>query len=106
MPDLPERIVKQFEADSVANRELSREAQTADIELQKVAQAADIKFETRSQWMAFFIILSGLIGTFLLAYFDKDVAAVTTGISTAILIFRGVFAKDKTLSKKNDNIND
>ena len=35
MPDLPERIIKQFEEDSATIRELKKEAQKADIKLQK-----------------------------------------------------------------------
>ena len=47
MPDLPERIVKQFEEDSITARELQKERQTAEIELQKYAQNTDISFDKR-----------------------------------------------------------
>ena len=103
MPDLPERLVKQFEADSITNRELQKMAQSAEIELQKNAQKADIAYEKRSQWMAFSIILVGLISTFILAYLDKDTAAVTTGIGTLAIIFKGVFNKTSTSDKNNND---
>lgn len=106
MPDLPERIFKQFEEDSVTIRELTKEAQAADVELQKKAQAADIEFEKRSHWMAFSVILVGLFGTFILAYLDKDVAAVTTGIGTILLIFKGVFSKDNSKIKNSEDSDD
>ena len=95
MPDLPERIFKQFEEDSVTIRELTKDA-----------QAADIEFEKRSQWMAFSVILLGLCGTFVLAYLDKDVAAVATGIGTMLLIFKGVFSKDSSKVKNNEDSDD
>ena len=60
MPDLPERIFKQFEEDSVTNRELIKDAHSADIE-----------FEKRSQWMAFSIIFFRLCSTYILAYLDR-----------------------------------
>lgn len=91
MPDLPERLVKQFEEDSVSARELQKMAQLAEIELQKSAQTADIAYEKRSQWMAFVIILTSFISTFVLAYLGKDTAAVTTAISALVMIFKGVF---------------
>lgn len=87
-------------------RELTKDAQAADVELQKKAQAADIEFEKRSQWMAFFVILLGLCGTFVLAYLDKDVAAVATGIGTVLLIFKGVFSKDTSKVKNNEDSDD
>ena len=104
VPDLPERIFKQFEEDSVTNRELIKDAQSADIELQKTAQKADIEFEKRSQWMAFSIIFFGLCSTFVLAYLDKDVVAVTTGIGTVLLIFKGVFSKDSSTVKNDEDL--
>ena len=57
MPDLPERIVKQFEEDSIHVREF-----------QKRKQEADIAFDKRSQYMAFVIIMFGFVGTLILAY--------------------------------------
>ena len=89
---LSERILKQFEEDSEAIRELQRNA-----------QKSDIAFDKRSQWMAFSTIMTGLIGTFLLAYFDKDVAAVVTGLGTMVLIFKGVFSKSQSNDKENKN---
>lgn len=82
MPDLPERIVHQFEADSENARAL-----------QKRGQEADIAFDKRSQYMAYSLILVGMVGTFVLAYADKDVSALLTGASTLLLIFRGTFSK-------------
>ena len=94
MSDLPERIVKQFEEDSVHIREL-----------QKRKQEADIAFDKRSQYMAFVIIMFGFVGTLLLAYFDKDYAAVATAIGTVALIFKNAFSKtdNKIEPSKNDN---
>ena len=80
---MPERILKQFEEDSETARTL-----------QKDAQKEDIAFDKRSQWMAFGIILVGLLGTFWLAYSDKDTAAIATGLGTLVLIFKGVFSKN------------
>lgn len=94
IPDLPERILKQFEIDSVTERELKKEKQSAEIELQRSGQKADIEFDKRSQWMAFILMLGGLIGTIILAYLDKDIAAVATAIGTTALIFKGVFTKN------------
>lgn len=82
MPDLPERIIAQFEKDSENIRQL-----------QQAAQQGDISFDKRSQYMAFMIILIGLIGTFILAYLDKDAAALITGLGTIVLIFKGTFSK-------------
>ena len=47
VPDMPERILKQFEEDSAHFRES-----------QKKALQGDLDFDTRSQWMAFAIIVS------------------------------------------------
>ena len=91
MPDLPERIVKQFEEDSITARELQKERQTAEIELQKSAQNADISFDKRSQWLAI-----------ILAYLDKDTAASATALSTLALVFKGVFSKNSS-DKKSEN---
>lgn len=82
LPDMPERILKQFEADS----EHFRTSQAKALQ-------GDIDFDKRSQWMAFIIILSGLLITFFLAYLDKDVAAIVTGLGTASLIFKGTFSR-------------
>ena len=102
MPDLPERIVKQFEEDSITARELQKERQTAEIELQKSAQNADISFDKRSQWLAFALITAGIIGTIILAYLDKDTAASATALSTLALVFKGVFSKNSS-DKKSEN---
>jgi len=97
MPDLPERIVKQFEEDSIHVREF-----------QKRKQEADIAFDKRSQYMAFVIIMFGFVGTLILAYFDKDYAAIATAIGTVALIFKNTFSKsdNKTDSSKNEDNED
>lgn len=102
-PDFPERIFKQFEEDSETNRNLQKEAQAADIELDKERLKADIAFEKRSQWMAYTIMMLGLTGTFVLAYFDKDIPAIITGLSTAFLVFKGVFSKNQPPKKLEDD---
>ena len=79
---MPERILKQFEEDSAHFRES-----------QKKALQGDLDFDTRSQWMAFAIIVLGLAVTFILAYLDKDVAAIVTGLGTTSLIFKGTFTR-------------
>ena len=53
-----------------------------------------INFDKRSQLMAFTIIIVGLLGTFFLAYLDKDIASIITGLGTIALIFKGVFSKN------------
>lgn len=102
-PDFPERIFKQFEEDSIANRELQKEAQVANIELNKKSLEADIAFEKRSQWMAFILMAGFLLGTIILAYLDKDNAALVTGISTAVFAFKGVFAKNQSVKMQDDD---
>lgn len=80
--DMPNRILSQFEQDSASVRDLSHKALGADIE-----------FDKRSQYMAYSVIAIGLLGTIFLAYNDKDVAAVCTGLSTLILVFKDVFSR-------------
>ena len=82
MPDLPERIVSQFEADSAHIRAL-----------QVKEQDGNISFDRRSQWMAVTLILAGLAGTVFLSYTDKDVAAFLTGAGTVALILNGTFSR-------------
>ena len=93
MPDLPERIVKQFEEDSIHIREL-----------QKMKQESDIAFDKRSQYMAFIIIMFGFVGTLLLAYFDKDYAAIATAIGTVALIFKNAFSKSNNKTNRDENV--
>ena len=81
---MPDRILKQFEADSASARELSHQA-----------LGSDIKFDVRSQYMAFLIIIISLLGTVFLAYNDKDVAATCTGLSTLLLLFKDMLSKRK-----------
>ena len=80
--DSTNRIVTVFEQDSAHVRKTQQEGLDAAI-----------NFDKRSQWMAFSIIILGLLGTFLLAYLDKDIASIVTAAGTAILIFKGVFSK-------------
>ena len=57
--------------------------------------------------MAFIIIMFGFVGTLLLAYFDKDYAAIATAIGTVALIFKNVFSKNNDkLESSNQNRND
>lgn len=83
MPDLPDRILTVFEEDSKHTRDMG-----------KRALEGSINFDKRSQIMAFTIILVGLLGTFFLAYLDKDVASIITGVGTVALIFKGTFSKN------------
>ena len=99
MPDLPERLVKQFEEDSIVARELQRESQKANTELQKEAQKADIEYDKRNQWMAFFLVFVGIISTFVLAYLDKDAGAVATGITTLLMALKSVKQKQTEKNK-------
>lgn len=81
IPDMPERILKVFEEDSAQVRKLKEKALDNEA-----------SYDARSQWMAFSIIMLGLIGTLILAYLDKDVASIITGIGTVALIFKGTFS--------------
>lgn len=80
--DMPDRILRQFEEDSSSVRELTHKALTADTE-----------FDKRSQYMAYSVIIASLLGTIFLAYNDKDVAAICTGLGTLILVFKDVFSR-------------
>ena len=53
--------------------------------------------------MAYTIMMLGLTGTFVLAYFDKDIPAIITGLSTAFLVFKGVFSKNQPPKKLEDD---
>ena len=101
-PDFPERILKQFEEDSVANRELQKELQTANIEMNKRSLDADIEFEKRSQWMAFILMTGFLLGTIILAYLDKDSAALASVVGAVVFAFKGVFAKNPVSSLREE----
>lgn len=79
---MPDRILSQFEQDSESVRKLTYKA-----------LAADVEFDKRSQYMAYSIIGIGLLGTIFLAYNDKDVAAMCTGLGTLILVFKDVFSR-------------
>lgn len=77
------RILTVFEEDSKHTRDMG-----------KRALEGSINFDKRSQLMAFTIIIVGLLGTFFLAYLDKDIASIITGLGTIALIFKGVFSKN------------
>lgn len=79
---MPDRILKQFELDSIATRELANKA-----------LLADAAFDKRSQYMACSIIVIILLGTFFLAYIGEDIAAILTGLSAFVLIFKDVFSR-------------
>ena len=68
--DMPDRILKQFEQDSVATRELTDKALSADS-----------------------VLVIILFGAFFLAYIGKDIAAILTGLSAFVLIFKDVFSR-------------
>lgn len=79
-PSFPERIMTEFEKNSEHAREQEVKALQAQIQETK-----------RGQYMAMAVIIIGLAGTFALAYLDKNVASVITGVCTAMLIFKSVF---------------
>lgn len=79
-PSFPERIMAEFEKNSEHVREQEVKALQAQIQETK-----------RGQYMAMAVIIIGLAGTFALAYLDKNVASVITGVCTAMLIFKSVF---------------
>lgn len=76
----PERIMAEFEKNSGHIREQEVKALQAQIQETK-----------RGQYMAMAVIIIGLAGTFALAYLDKNVASVITGVCTAMLVFKSVF---------------
>ena len=61
---------------------------------EKVALQAQVAEVKRGQKLAFFVIICGLVATTLLSYLDKDVAAIATGISTAVFVFTGRLKKN------------
>lgn len=79
-PSFPERIMAEFEKNSGHIREQEVKALQAQIQETK-----------RGQYMAMAVIIIGLAGTFALAYLDKNVASVITGVCTAMLVFKSVF---------------
>lgn len=84
IPDLPERIVKQFEEDS----EHARAQQTKALD-------ANISFDTRSQNRATAIILAGYAITGVLAYFDANAAVFVSAPGSTAMIFKGTFSRRK-----------
>lgn len=80
--DMPDRILKQFEQDSIATRELTKKALLADIE-----------FDKRSQYMAYSVIVIILFGTIFLAYNGKNIAATCSGLTALGLLFKDVFSR-------------
>lgn len=84
LPDLPERIVAQFEADSVHLREL-----------QKNAQNASIRYDLLSLGATVLLIVLGLGAVLLLESWGKDEASIVAGLGTVGLIFKGLLFKKK-----------
>lgn len=66
VPDAPERILKQFEANSNHFRETSTNALKAEISVDR-----------RAQWMAFFLVIAGIGSAIYLAERDHTVVAVS-----------------------------
>lgn len=84
-PSFPERVFSDFEKNSQHVRDQERTALKM--------QARDTK---TGQWMAFAVIMTGLIGTMVLAYLGKDYAAIATAVGTAVMIFKGAFTTGKS----------
>ncbi len=82
--DMPDRILTVFEKDS----ENVRQARLKAID-------AAVSFDKRGQWMGFAIIVFGFASTTLLAYLDKDAAAMVAALSTLAFVFKGIFTKEK-----------
>lgn len=78
----PERLFSDFEK----NEQHIRDQERKSLEI-------NAKNATIGQIMAFIIIMTGLISTVILAYFDKDAAAVGLALGTVAMIFKGTFKK-------------
>lgn len=78
----PERVFADFEK----NEQHIRDQQRKSLEI-------NAKNATIGQVMAFIIIMTGLISTVILAYLDKDAAAVGLALGTIAMIFKGTFKK-------------
>lgn len=78
----PERIMQEFEKNSEHTRQQ-----------EQIALQAQITETRRGQYMAFFVILGGFIGTMALAYSGKNAASIAVGLGTAVMVFKGVFQK-------------
>lgn len=81
-PSFPERVFADFEK----NEQHIRDQQRKSLEI-------NAKNATNGQIMAFIIIMTGLISTVILAYLDKDSAAVGLALGTIAMIFKGTFKK-------------
>lgn len=84
IPDLPERIVRQFEEDSEHGREQQRRALDADI-----------AFDKRSQDIAALIIMAGYVIAALLAYIGADAVAFVSALGSTMMIFKGTFSRKR-----------
>ncbi|MBO6305053.1 MAG: DUF2335 domain-containing protein [Selenomonadaceae bacterium] len=78
----PERVFSDFEK----NEQHIRDQERKSLEI-------SARNTTMGQIMAFIIIMTGLISTVALAYFDKDAAAVGLALGTIAMIFKGAFKK-------------
>ena len=90
LPDAPERILKVFEENSSFAREVRFQA--------LVATKSE---KTRAQWMAFCLVLGGLLGAVFLAYLDKEITAGILLGTTIAGIITG-FLKSGQLSQQSD----
>lgn len=79
----PERVFVDFEQNSKQHREQ-----------ELIALQAKINDTKRSQWMAFAVIVLGIVGTLVLAYLGKDAASVCTALATGAMIFKGIFVRN------------
>ena len=78
----PERVFSDFEKNEQHIRDQER-----------ISLETNAKNTATGQIMAFIIIMTGLISTVTLAYFDKDAAAVGLALGTVAMIFKGAFKK-------------
>lgn len=53
-----------------------------------------VEEKKRGQYMAFAIIMTGMIATIVTAFLGMDSAAIVSAIGTAAIIFKGVFTKN------------
>ena len=81
---LPERIMKQFEEDSVHARQQAEKALEAEVE-----------FDKRSQYLATFILALSLVLVAYLATIGADIAAVVVAVGQLFMLFKGTFSRKK-----------
>ena len=78
----PERIIKQFKENAEHFRRQESKAMDCDASEKK-----------RGQWMAFTIIMVGLVATVVTAGLGIDSVSIVTALGTVAVIFKGVFTK-------------